>query len=161
MGISFKVTIGIIVAIAFVSGVLAFAFFSPTDSKIIDQITFSCTGNAQCIFGFVIKVIDGNTIDVDGNLIRFALASTSELNESERLEAKQFVEQICPVGSQALVDEDDLQTEGSQGRMVAVVYCNGVNLNETVLEQGHAQLSLDFCNTSEFANEAWAQKYGC
>jgi len=42
-----------------------------------------------------------------------------------------------------------------------VIYCNGVNLNEAVIESGHAYLSGGFCDKSEFSNTAWAQKYGC
>jgi len=126
-----------------------------------EQITFSCSGSAGCFTGIVTRVVDGDTIHVDGNSIRFTLASTPEPNEFGGLEAKQFVEQICPVGSTVLVDEDDGQTEGSYGRMIAVIYCNGINLNEAVLESGHGYLSSGFCDRSEFAMHSWAQKYGC
>ncbi len=125
------------------------------------ELLQNCSGSAACISGYVTEIIDGDTIEVDGNSIRFSLASTPELNEYGGFDAKHFVERICPVGSQALVDEDDGQTEGSYGRMIAVIYCNGVNLNEAVLEQGHAWLSTSFCSTSEFSSEAWAKKYGC
>jgi len=121
----------------------------------------NCSGSAACILGYVTNIIDGDTIHVDGNSIRFSLASTPELNEFGGFDAKHFVEKICPVGSQALVDEDDGQTKGSYGRMIAVIYCNGVNLNEAVLEEGHAWLSTSFCSTSEFSSEAWAKKFGC
>jgi len=121
----------------------------------------NCSGSAACISGYVTNIIDGDTIHVDGNSIRFSLASTPELNEFGGFDAKHFVEQICPVGSQALVDEDDGRTKGSYDRMIAVIYCNGVNLNEAVLEEGHAWLSTSFCSTSEFSSEAWAKKFGC
>jgi len=121
----------------------------------------NCSGSAACISGYVTNIIDGDTIDVDGNSIRFSLASTPELNEFGGFDAKHFLEQICPVGSQALVDEDDGQTEGSYDRMIAVIYCNGVNLNEAVLEEGYALLSTSFCSQSEFSDEAWAKKFGC
>jgi len=114
----------------------------------------------------VTRVVDGDTIHVDGSSIRFTLASTPEPttpepNEPGGIEAKQFVEQVCPVGSTVLVDEDDGQTEGSYGRMIAVIYCNGVNLNEAVIEAGHGYLDSSFCDRSEFAMHSWAQKYGC
>jgi len=121
----------------------------------------NCSGSAACFSGYVTEIIDGDTIEVDGNSIRFALASTPELDESGGFDAKHFVERICPVGSQALVDEDDGQTEGSYDIMIAMIYCNGVNLNEAVLEQGHALLSKSFCSKSEFSSEAWAVKFGC
>ena len=57
-----------------------------------------------------------------------------------------------------MIDEDDGQTEGSYGRIVAVVYCDGSNLNAQMLEGRHALLYKDFCNASEFANENWT---GC
>ena len=93
--------------------------------------------------------------------ILLALASTPEPNESGGQEAKQFVEKICPVGSKALVDEDDGQQEGSYGRIVAVIYCNGLNLNDQVIENGYGYLSSSFCYKSEFSTHAWAQKHGC
>ncbi|HEU04398.1 hypothetical protein LCGC14_2714100 [marine sediment metagenome] len=120
-----------------------------------------CSGTAACFTGNVTKIVDGDTIHVNGNSIRFALASTPELDEFGGLDAKHFVEQICPVGSEALVDEDDRQTLGSYGRMIAVIYCNGVNLNESVLDADHAWLPSAFCSRSEFSTHAWAQKYGC
>ncbi len=126
-----------------------------------EQITLNCSGSAGCFTGIVTRVVDGDTIHVDGNSIRFTLASTPEPNEFGGLEAKQFVEEICPVGSTVLVDEDDGQTEGSYGRMIAVIYCNGINLNEAVIEEGHGYLDSGFCSTSEFSTHSWAQKYGC
>ena len=120
-----------------------------------------CSGTAACFTGTITRIIDGDTIHVDGKSIRFSLASTPELNEPGGLEAKQLVEQICPAGSEVLVDEDDLQTESSYGRIIAVIYCDGVNINEAVLKAELGEISTFYCNTSEFANEDWAQKYGC
>jgi len=121
----------------------------------------SCSGNARCISGTVTQVIDGDTIRVDGQSIRFTLASTPEFNEFGGPEARNFIEEVCPVGSPALVDEDDGQTEGSYGRIVGVIYCNGINLNEAVLDANLGYLASGFCDKSEFSNTAWAQKHGC
>lgn len=74
------------------------------------------------------------------------------------LAAKQYVQQICPMGSKVKVDEDDGQTGGSHGRIVGVVYCNGVNLNEAVIEKGFGHLSFTYCDNSEFSDKAWS---GC
>jgi len=120
-----------------------------------------CSGNARCITGTVTSVIDGDTIKVEGQSIRFALASAPEPNEFGGDTARNFIEEICPVGSTATVDEDDGQNEGSYGRIVGVVYCNGVNLNEELVDSGLGYLSTGFCDGSEFATENWAQKYGC
>ena len=129
--------------------------------QITEQIPQSCSGSAGCFIGIVTRVVDGDTIHVDGSSIRFTLTSTPELNEYGGIGAKQYVERICPVGSTVLVDEDDGQTEGSYGKMIAVIYCNGMNLNEAVLEKGAGYLDSSFCDRSEFAMHSWAQKYGC
>jgi hypothetical protein len=133
----------------------------PKPDNELQAQSINCYGKSRCFVGFVTQIIDGDTILVDDKSIRFALSSTPELNESGGIEAKKFVEKICPVGSIATVDEDDGQTEGSYGRIIGVIYCNGVNLNEVVLEQGLGTLSSGFCSTSEFAGEAWAKKFGC
>ena len=93
-----------------------------------------CSGNAGCFIGTVTQVIDGDTINIDGQSIRFALASAPELNEFGGDTARELIEEICPVGSTATVDEDDGQTQGSYGRIVGVIYCNGVNLNEELVD---------------------------
>ena len=55
------------------------------------------------------------------------------------------------------MDEDDGQNE-SYDRIVAVIYCNGKNLNAELLANGFATIDERFCNVSEFANENWT---GC
>ena len=120
-----------------------------------------CLGEAQCITGKVTKIIDGDTIKVDGESIRFALTSTPEIYDEKGMLAKEFVEKICPIGSTVLVDEDDMQTEGSYGRMIGLIKCNGKILNESVLESGHGEISIRYCKTSEFANSEWAKRFGC
>jgi len=121
----------------------------------------SCTGNAKCFSGLVTRVTDGDTINVDGIPIRFALSSAPELDEFEGEEARELIANICPVGSNALVDEDDGQTQGSYDRIIAVVYCNNKNLNSELMDSGIGYLSLEFCSDSEFASSSWVQKYGC
>ena len=131
------------------------------ESQIEDIPVYACTGSARCFTGTVNQVIDGDTIKVDGQSIRFALASTPEINQVGGMDARNFIADICPVGSTAFVDEDDLQTEGSYGRIIGVIHCNGVNLNKAVLDEGLGYLSSGFCSSSEFATQAWAKKYGC
>lgn len=41
---------------------------------------------------------------------------------------------MVAVGSEAWVDQDDWQLYDGYGRMMAVVYCGGKNLNEELLE---------------------------
>ncbi|MDH3676926.1 MAG: thermonuclease family protein [Nitrosopumilus sp.] len=120
-----------------------------------------CTGDAKCINGFVTRVIDGDTIIVDGQSIRFALVNTPEYGQYDYSQARAYIETICPIGSKVLIDEDDGQTEGSHGRIIAKIYCNELNLNEEILEVGHAEILPEFCSVSEFAEESWVKKHGC
>ncbi len=134
----------------------------PSDDTIeTTQSSALCSGNARCITGTVTQVTDGDTINVGNQAIRFALASAPELYENGGNAARKFIEEICPVGSTATVDEDDSQTRGSYGRIVGVIYCNGVNLNEELVDSGLGYLSTGFCDKSEFANDSWAVKHGC
>jgi micrococcal nuclease len=133
----------------------------PTETSSSKSLTQNCSGNAKCITGIVTLVIDGDTIKVDGQSIRFALASAPELKDSGGIESKDFIDSLCPVGSTALIDEDDGQTEGSYGRIIGMIYCNGKNLNEELIKSGNGYLSLEFCSKSEFSNDTWAQNNGC
>lgn len=122
-----------------------------------------CYGTAECFIGTVTKIIDGDTIEVDGQSIRFALVNAPELNNYGGQDAKNFVESVCPVGSSVLVDEDDGQTRGSYGRTIAIVYCNDLtyNLNEAVIASGYAIIDTPYCSQSEFGSHYWPQIYGC
>lgn len=120
-----------------------------------------CSGNARCFSGQVTQVIDGDTIRINEHSIRFAMSSAPELGDTGGEEALDFIDDICPVGSIALVDEDDGQTEGSYGRIVAVIYCNDRNLNSELLDANLGYLATEFCSKSEFSSEKWAQKHGC
>ena len=119
--------------------------------------------SSRCITGTVTEIFDGNTVRVDNALFRLALVSYLPLDGENGQEAKEFLEEICPIGSDALVDQDDLRPlEGLSGtsRILAVVYCNGVNLNEMLVEYEFAFFDDSYCHTSEFADESWARE-GC
>lgn len=120
-----------------------------------------CIGTAQCFSGTVLRIVDGDTLDVGDTRIRLALVNTPERGEPGYSEATAFTAEMCPLGSTVLVDEDDGQQEGSYGRLIAKVFCDGKNLNAELLEAGHAVMYTDFCDESEFASEAWARKFGC
>lgn len=117
-----------------------------------------CLGSARCFSGTVERVVDGDTMDIAGTRIRLALVDTPEVGEPGHAEAKVFTEAICRLGSQALVDEDDGQTEESFDRLIAVVMCGDRNLNAELLASGHGVLAASFCPVSEFAAEPWT---GC
>ena len=133
-----------------------------TTGAATSQDTPKCHGSAQCKRAFVTRVIDGDTIKIQGNHnVRFALASAPELGTPGGVKALQHIESICPPGSQIIIDEDDMQTSGSYGRTIAVVHCNGTNLNEELLDSGLGHILTRFCSTSEFADTPWAVRHGC
>jgi len=150
-----KIVIGITLTIIGFLGVMALISYQR------EMETLDCSGDDKCFKGKVTQIVDGDTIKVNGKLIRFALADTPEIEEDNFYEAKDFVADICPVGTIVLVDEDDGQIAGTYERIIAEIHCNGVSLNEQVLEAGLAEISTVFCSSSEFSTELWAKKYGC
>ena len=117
----------------------------------------SCKGESACYFDNVTAIVDGDTIETVRGSIRLALVDAPEYDETGGREARDFVLGICPVGSNVIVDGDDMQNE-SYGRTVAVVYCNDKNLNAEMLANNYATLYRYYCDRSEFAGEEWA---GC
>lgn len=114
--------------------------------------------------GIVTKVIDGDTLDVmtrDGDTItiRLALIDAPERNEPGFNEAKNFITEQCS-DKNAQVDPDNNQGL-TYGRTVAVVYCEGVNVNEAILDNNLADIYENFCDISEFADTNWAREHGC
>ena len=120
-----------------------------------------CLGTAECFEGEVERIVDGDTLYVEGVKIRLSLVDTPESGEAGFWEAKDFVEYLCPEGSQATVDQDDWQLEDNYGRMLAVVHCNGKNLNEELLDGGYGEILTYYCDLSEFGGETWARRHGC
>ena len=123
-----------------------------------------CKGSARCFYGTIERITDGDTLEINGDTVRLALINSPEKWEPAYEDAKSFVETICPIGSDVVVDEDDLQVSRSHRRIVAVVYCGNNklrNLNEELLNAGYAKILEDFCERSEFADERWAKSYGC
>ena len=125
------------------------------------QTELDCNGNAICLKGKITNVVDGDTIDVGETRVRLSLTSTPELGEFGGIESKNFVEKKCPINSDVLVDEDDGQIEGSYGRIIGKVLCQGVILNEEILENEYGEIDTIHCFESEFKEESWAKKFGC
>jgi micrococcal nuclease len=136
--------------------------YSLSMSGLIGPTTASvpeCLEDQGACYGSVVsRIIDGDTIvTTDEQKIRFSLASSPELSEPGGQEAKEFIESLCPVGSKIIIDEDDEQMDGSYGRIIAKVTCNGINLNDRLLEGGHGTIDTRYCADSEFAFENWAK----
>ena len=120
-----------------------------------------CSGSSKCFIGTVTKIIDGHSIHVDDQYVRFALSSAPYVKTSAGMDSKNLIETICPIGSQALVDEDDGQPPEGHRRVIGVVYCNDMILNKELLDSTLGYLSDRFCDSSEFASLSWAQRHGC
>lgn len=118
-------------------------------------------GAGGILEGEVTRIVDGDTLYIDDIKIRLVLVDSPEYGETGYDEAKDFAADICPEGSQATADQDDWQLEDQYGRMIAVVYCGGKNLNHELLKSGHAVILTQYCAVSEFGDETWAVEYGC
>lgn len=118
-------------------------------------------GSAEYFTDTVTKIVDGDTLYVGDVKIRLVLVDTPEVGENGFEEATHFAASLCPVGSNATVDQDDDQLYDQYGRMLAVVYCGGKNLNAELLEGGHAVILTQYCDESEFGDQEWAREYGC
>ena len=112
-----------------------------------------------CIERNVTRIIDGDTLDVEGSLrIRLVLVNAPELNANGGPESRDYLTSLCS-GTKALVDEDDFQIgHDPYGRVLAVVYCGSTNANAAMISSGHATTYYAFCSVSEFGNAVWS---GC
>lgn len=109
--------------------------------------------------GNVTHVADGDTLDINGITIRLSLVNTSERGQDGFKESKDFVTSLC-LGKKGELDVDDGQRRGDRfGREIGVVYCDGVNLNERLMNESMANILTDYCDVSEFANENWAKTH--
>lgn len=126
-----------------------------------------CQGTAKCFGAFVSNIVDGDTLDVvdietkQTQRLRLALVDTPEKGEKLFDNAKDFTAGFCPVDSYMVFDEDDGQTEGSYGRIIGKVFCEGKLLNENLLEHDLAKIDSQFCTKSEYGKESWATQNGC
>jgi micrococcal nuclease len=124
-----------------------------------------CKGHALCANDTVTSVVDGDTIETKKyGTIRLALVNTPEKGEDGYEEAKEFIAEYC-LNMSVLIDQDDGQLVDQFNRTVAVVYCDGFNMNEEIYynfyDSGYAEILTDYCSQSEFANEQWAIDGGC
>jgi micrococcal nuclease len=68
------------------------------------------------------------------------------------------VEDLC-LFKNGEVDMDEGQRQGSFGRDIGMLYCEGVNVNEALMNNSVATISSEFCDVSDFAAEVWAITY--
>jgi len=133
-----------------------------SSNVLADNQTNQCQGTVLCITEKIRHVIDGDTIHLeDGHRVRISLTNTPEIYQNGYNEATQFTENLCPVGSIGVVDQDDMQPYDKFNRLLGKVTCGDKTLNSELLYNAHASILTQYCTTSEFAGESWAIKYGC
>jgi micrococcal nuclease len=103
--------------------------------------------------GTVTRIIDGDTIQVDDIRVRLVGIDTPERGEPGFSEATEFTASLCPVGSSAALDIDDLEPKDRYGRTLAVVYCGGVNINQELLRNRYAEIM--YIPPSQFDPYSW------
>jgi endonuclease YncB( thermonuclease family) len=138
-----------------------------TLSTILDSVysgsNVECLGSADCIEGVATRIVDGDTLYVRANStvykVDLALIEAPSRAEEMFAESTAFTRDLC-LGSTVLVDQDDILLTSNSG-IIGVVYCASSNLNSELLDNGYAELDVQECATSEFADETWAKDHGC
>lgn len=111
----------------------------------------------ECYETTLLRVLGSNIIKTaDRTSIQFVLVTVPELGTSEGNKIKEFIEAICPIGSKLIIDEDDEQLNGIDGKILAKVTCNETNLNKLLVENTHGKIDIRYCKNSEFVQEEWA-----
>ncbi len=136
-------------------------YASTTIPDIASEESHDCSGTAKCMTGKVTKIVDGDTIHVDDQSVRFSLITAPNLEGYGGTDSRDFIQTICPVGTDVLVDEDDGHVLKDHARMVGMVTCNDMVLNKEILDANLAHLEVRFCQSSEFSQQDWAIKHGC
>ncbi len=153
----------IIIIISFLGILIGFAaignLLEPKNSMTVTPTI--CKGTAGCYTENVRRIVDGDTIYTTTLNIRLSLTDTPESYEEGFKEASDFTLSLCPVGSEIIIDQDDLQKVDQYGRVLAKVFCGDKILNSELLYNGHADILTQYCSTSEFSKEDWAIRNGC
>jgi hypothetical protein len=136
---------------------------STTYDSAYSGLDVKCLGSAGCAEGMAIRIVDADTLYVTANgqvyKVDLALTEAPSRTEERFIESTAFTRDLC-LGSPVLVDQDD-KLLASNSSVIAVVYCSSSNLNSELLDNDYAELDVEQCATSEFANEPWVKDHGC
>jgi micrococcal nuclease len=125
--------------------------------QLISQIINNATSGGVELVGNVTYIVDGDTLDINGIRIRLSLVDTPERGQPGFREAKDYVSSLC-LGKKGELDVDDGQRRGDRyGREIGIVYCNGININEKLMNGQFARILEDYCDISEYSEEIWAR----
>jgi micrococcal nuclease len=123
----------------------------------ISQIINQTKTEGVELVGNVTYVVDGDTLDINEIRVRLTLVDTPERGQPGFKEAKEFVNTNC-LGKKGELDVDEGQRRGDRyGREIGIVYCDGLNINEKLVDNHLAKILTEYCDVSEFANEKWAK----
>lgn len=103
--------------------------------------------------GLCDHVVDGDTIDVVGvGRIRLVGIDTPERGQAGYDNSTQFVKDMC-LGKTVYLDIDDAENTDKYGRILAIVYVDGYNINVELLKRGYARIL--YIPPSEFDPYSW------
>ena len=102
------------------------------------------------VSGTITRVIDGNTVEIDNMRIRLPLIDVEDSGNSTMPHAA-LARETCPVGTAAHYDVDNGQQVGKYGRTIAMVWCDGISLDRTMVDSGLGWVNTYYCERSEFS----------
>lgn len=90
--------------------------------------------------GFCDKVIDGDTIEVGGvGRVRLVGIDAPEKGQPGYEEASNYVKSKC-LGKTVYLDVDNARPKDKYGRTLAIVYVDGININQELFKLKYAKL---------------------
>lgn len=105
----------------------------------------SITPNKGTIDGAIIKVYDGDTITLQAqgkrHKIRLYGLDAPEIAQSFGVKARDYLLQLCPLHTKALVT---IKNTDKYGRIVGIVSCNNTNVNAKLVKDGYAWAYQDY-----------------
>lgn len=117
------------------------------------EISNSTSDSRYEVSGLCYKVVDGDTIDVEGvGRIRLVGVNTPERGEPGYQTATDYVKSMV-LGKKVYLDIDDAKNHDKYGRTLAVVYIDDKNLNQELLRGGYAEVM--YIPPSEFNPYSW------
>jgi micrococcal nuclease len=128
---------------------------NPTSVPTTTTTTTNTGSNSQNVevSGKCYKVVDGDTIDVEGiGRVRFVGVNTPERGQAGYQTAKDYVSSMC-LGKTVGLNIDNAKNKDKYDRTLAVIYVDGVNLNQDLLKKGYAEVM--YIPPSEFNPYSW------
>lgn len=147
-----KIVLIAILAVALLSVSVVVAIDAQHTLKIKDSKTGEIKTVHYEAYGKCYKVIDGDTIWVEGiGKVRLVQVNTPEKGETGYYPAKNFVIKHC-LGKTVYLDIDDVKPKDKYNRTLAIVYVDDMDINKELLNEKLAKIM--FIKPSEFKKGA-------